>query len=134
LEHLLLEFLDSFRSLLWSELRVLAALLLDLRRPTSVAVGVCALHDVGYALLDTARRDPVFLIVRELLGTAAIRLVDRALHRAGDLIGIQDRSAGDVTRSAPNGLDERVLRSEEAFLVRIQDRDERDLGHVQAFA
>src|SRR5690606_26581312 len=61
LEHLLLEFLDSFRSLLWSELRVLAALLLDLRRPTSVAVGVCALHDVGYALLDTARRDPVFL-------------------------------------------------------------------------
>ena len=34
----------------------------------------------------------------------------------------------------PDGLDERALRAQEAFLVGIEDGDERDLRQVEAFA
>ena len=35
---------------------------------------------------------------------------------------------------AADGLDERALRAEEAFLVGVEDGDERDFGQVEAFA
>jgi hypothetical protein len=39
-----------------------------------------------------------------------------------------------VAGGAADGLDERALGAEEAFLVGVEDGDERDLGEVEAFA
>ncbi|EYU02606.1 hypothetical protein PA99_1389 [Pseudomonas aeruginosa PA99] len=39
-----------------------------------------------------------------------------------------------VARGTTDGLDQRALRAQEAFLVRVEDRHQRHLGHVQAFA
>jgi len=39
-----------------------------------------------------------------------------------------------MARGAADGLDERALRSQEPFLVRIEDRHQRHLGQIQAFA
>jgi hypothetical protein len=56
------------------------------------------------------------------------------LHRVGDAVRVQDRLAAQVARGAADGLDQRAGAAQEAFLVGIEDRDQRDLGHVQAFA
>ena len=40
----------------------------------------------------------------------------------------------DVARGTTGGLDERSLRAEVAFLVGIENADERDFGQVEAFA
>jgi len=66
------------------------------------------------------------------LAPAALGLVDGALHGAGDVVGVEDRPAVEVARGAADGLDQRPLRTQEAFLVRIEDRHQRYLGHIQA--
>ena len=70
----------------------------------------------------------------DLLGPTPLGLVDRTLHRAGDVVGVEDRLAVQVARGTTDGLDQRALRAQEAFLVRVEDRHQRHLGHVQAFA
>ena len=70
----------------------------------------------------------------DLLRAPAIRLVHRALHRARDPIGVQDRRAAHVARRAADRLDQRALRAQEAFLVRVEHGDERDLRQVEALA
>ena len=40
-------------------------------------------------LMIVLGRDPVLLVVGELLRAAAIGLVDRALDRLGDLVGVE---------------------------------------------
>ena len=40
----------------------------------------------------------------------------------------------DVARRAADRLDERARRAQEAFLVRVEDRDQRDLGQVEPLA
>jgi hypothetical protein len=52
------------------------------------------------------------------------RLVDAALHRSRDAIGIEDRPTGDVTCRATNGLDERSVAPQKSFLVGIENGDE----------
>src|SRR5206468_4327198 len=44
------------------------------------------------------------------------------------------RSAYMIARGAPDGLDERVVRAQEPLLVRVQDRDQRDLRQVESLA
>ena len=56
---------------------------------------------------------------------AAVRLVDRAAHRARDLVRVHDHAAVHVARRAPDRLDERGLAAQEALLVGVEDRDER---------
>src|SRR5207237_8395 len=51
------------------------------------------LGDVGDALLNRLRRDPVLLVVGELLGAAPIRLVERALDGLGQLVGVHQQLA-----------------------------------------
>src|SRR6266498_2903717 len=55
---------------------------------------------------------------------AAVHLAQRAFHRAGDAIGVQNRLAAEVARRASDGLDQRAIRSQEALLVGIEHRDE----------
>ena len=77
---------------------------------------------------------PLRLVVGLLLLAAAVGLGDGALHRAGHLVGIEDDLAIDVARGAADGLDERGLRAQEAFLVGVENGDERAFGNVEALA
>ncbi len=70
----------------------------------------------------------------ELDRTAAIGFRQRGLHRRRLLVGVHDDLAVDVSRRAADGLDQRRLAAEEALLVGVQDRDQRDLGKIEALA
>jgi hypothetical protein len=93
-----------------------------------------ALQDVGDRPGNGLGHDAVQLVVFNLLLTAPVGLVDGGLHRAGHAVGVQDGLAAQVASGAADGLDQRAGRTQEAFLVRIQNRHQRDLGHVQALA
>ena len=95
---------------------------------------VDAVEDVGDLCLHRFRGDAVGLVVGDLLLAAAGRLVHGALHGAGDLVGIEDDLAVDVSRRAPDGLDEGRFRAQETFLVGVEDGDEAAFGDVEAFA
>ena len=95
---------------------------------------VDAVHDVADRLLDALRRDAVRRVVLDLLLAAAVGLGDGALHRAGHLVGIEDHLAVDVARGAADGLDQRGLAAQKAFLVGVEDRDQRAFGNVEALA
>ena len=77
---------------------------------------------------------PLFVVVELLLFAATIGFVDGALHGVGHLVGVEDGAAFDVAGGAADGLDERALAAEEAFLVGVEDGDERDFGQIEAFA
>ena len=86
------------------------------------------LRDVGDALDDRLRRDPVLLVVgdwiarRRSVSSIAVR------HRRRLLVGVHQHRAADVARRAADRLDQRGLAAEEALLVGVEDRDQRDLG------
>jgi len=63
-------------------------------------------HDVADRLADALRRDAVLGVVGLLLLAAAVGLVDRALHRAGHAVGIEDNLAVDIARGAADGLNQ----------------------------
>ena len=56
--------------------------------------------------LDAFRRDAVRRVVVLLLLAPAVGFLDRALHRAGNLVGIEDHLAVDIARGAADGLDQ----------------------------
>ncbi|KAF1858232.1 hypothetical protein Lal_00014732 [Lupinus albus] len=85
-------------------------------------------------LLHALRGDAVRFVERDLLGAAAFRLVDRTLHRIRDLVRVQDRHAVQVTGRAADGLDQRTLAAQEAFLVGVQHGDERHFRQVKTLA
>src|SRR6266850_1612209 len=132
--HLQLQVLDQAHELV---LRELArgdrppALLVDL-----FGVGELAqTHaDVANGLHDGRRLDAVLGVVRQLPVPAPLGLVDRGLHRDGHAIGVHDHAALDVPRGTADDLDEGALRPEVALLVGVEDRDERDLGEIDALA
>src|SRR5215213_5231942 len=74
---------------------------------------------VGDALDDRLRRDAVLLVVAELDVAATVRLVDGALDRLRQLVGVHDNLAVHVSRGTPDCLNERRLAAEEALLVRV---------------
>ena len=92
------------------------------------------LQDLADVLLDRRGRDAVGLVVGDLLGAAAVGLADGVLDRIGHLVGIEDDPAVDVTRGAADRLHQRRRRTQEAFLVCVEDGDERALGNVEALA
>src|SRR6266404_2132951 len=95
---------------------------------------VDGVEDVADRFLDALRRDAVGGVVFDLLLAAAIGLGDRALHRAGDLVGVEDDAAVDVARGAADGLDQRGLAAQKTFLVGVENRDQRAFGNVEALA
>ena len=50
------------------------------------------------------------------------------------LVGVEDDPAVDVARGAADGLDQRGLAAQEAFLVGVEDGDQRAFGNVEALA
>src|SRR5205085_2321542 len=84
---------------------------------------VDAVYNVVDRALDAFGRDAVGGVVFDLLLAAAVGLGDGALHRAGDLVGIEDHLAVDIAGGAANGLDQRSFAAQKTFLVGIEDRD-----------
>ena len=68
-----------------------------------------AFEHVGNAAHDGGRGDAVFEIVGDLLVAAALGLVHRPLHRAGDAVGIEDNLGLAVARRATDRLDQAGL-------------------------
>ncbi len=94
-------------------------------------------HPVGqvaHLLDDGGRFDPVRLVVCHLNLAAAVGLADRALHRGGHGVGIQNHLALDMPGRPPDVLDQGLLRPQETFLVRIEDRHQRDFRQVDTLA
>ena len=92
------------------------------------------LGDVRDPLDDRLGRDPVLLVVGDLDRPAPVGLVDRRPHRRGLLVGVHEHLALDVARGTADRLDQRGLAAEEALLVGVEDRDQRDLGQVESLA
>ena len=74
------------------------------------------------------------LIVGVLDLTPALRLAYGYAHRVRLFVSVHDDPPVDVAGGAADGLDQRSLTAQEAFLVRVEDGDERYLGEVEAFA
>ena len=83
---------------------------------------------------DRLRRDAVLFVVGALDGAAAVGFVDGAAHGVGHRVGVEDGAAFDVARGAAHGLDQRAGGAQKAFLVGVEDGDQRDFGQVEAFA
>ena len=64
----------------------------------------------------------------------AVGLANRGPHRVGHRVSVHDDPAVDVAGGAAGRLDQRAGRSQEAFLVGVEDRDERHLRQVEPFA
>src|SRR3989454_1773980 len=62
--------------------------------------------DIQHRLHDGPRRDAMLDVVGELSFAAAIHLFQRALHRAGDVIGVENGSPAEVPRRPTDGLDQ----------------------------
>ena len=86
--------------------------------------------DVGDLLAQRLGIDAVLGVVGQLLGAAALSLLDGLGHGRGDGVGVHVDLAGDVAGGASDGLDEGAGRAQEALLVRIQDGHQRDLRQV----
>ena len=74
----------------------------------------------------------MLFIIFHLDLTAPLRLVDRHLHGFSHRIRIHDNMTFRITRSTPDRLDQRCLRTQESFFIRIQDRHKRDLRDIKA--
>src|ERR1041384_3546424 len=77
---------------------------------------------------------PWALLYSTCFSAARCGLGDRALHRAGDAVGIEHHLAVDIARGAADGLDQRGLAAQKTFLVGIEDRHQRAFGNVEALA
>ena len=87
---------------------------------------------MSFLMLDG--RDAVLLVVGHL--DARRRLVSSIARRIESvtLVGIHDDRAFDVPRRAPDGLDQRAFRAQEALLVGVENRDQRDLRQIEPLA
>ena len=79
----------------------------------------------GYAVLE---------VVRLLDRAAARRFADRRLHRFRHGIRVHYDAAVCVSRGSSDHLDQRRFRTEQPFLIRVEDRNERYLGQVDSLA
>ena len=91
-------------------------------------------HDVADVLFDAFRRDAVFGIIGLLLFAPTIGFGDGAVHGTGHFVGIKNDLAIHIAGSTANGLDERGFRTQEAFLVGVQNGDQRAFRNIEAFA
>ena len=76
----------------------------------------------------------MLLIVGELLGAATLGFIEGGLHALGHRVGVKDHPAVGVTGGSANGLDQRGGRSQVAFLICVEDRDQCALGNIEALA
>src|SRR5919201_2690026 len=131
-EHLLLQLDDRAGDLLRRHLLLVAAAGPPARRHLRLDRQEVA--DVRDAFDDRLRRDAVLLVVGDLDVAAAVRLLDGVAHRLRLLVRVHDHRPADVAGGAADRLYQRGLAAEEALLVRIDDRHERDLWQIEPLA
>src|SRR5690606_34964837 len=134
LEHLLLEPPDLARKPLLAERLVLRVALGGSQLGARRLRVVDALDQFAHLLLHAPPNDAATAIERDLLRPPALGLPDRTLHRVGDAIGVQDRRTVEVARRAADRLDQAALGPKEAFLVGVENRNQRHLGQVESLA
>src|SRR5699024_2257864 len=76
----------------------------------------------------------VGLVVGVLDRAAALGLGAGALHARGDGVGVHQNNAVRVAGRAADRLDQTRLAAQETLFVGVQNRDQRNLGQVQALA
>ena len=89
------------------------------------------LQDIHHFLIEPLRHDAVLFVVALLFLPSTLGLANGFGHGGGDLIAVEDGLAVDVARRAADGLDQRAFRTQEALFIRIQDRHQRHLRHIQ---
>lgn len=104
--HLLFELLDLARQLLFRHVLVVRLLLGFGQFRLGALRVVDTVDDVLDALLHPCGTMPCASLLRHLLGTATLRLPDRARHRIGHLVAIEDGRSIDVTRRPPDRLNQ----------------------------
>ncbi len=72
-------------------------------------------------------------VVGMLQGTASLGLFNRHLHGVGNGIAVEDDLAVEVARRPAYGLDQRTGGAQEALFIRIENRHQRHLRHVETF-
>ena len=78
--------------------------------------------------------DPVLEVVALLHRPPPVRLVDRGTHRLGDPVRVHHDLAAGVAGRPADHLDQRPGAPQEALLVGVEDRHERDLRQVDPLA
>ena len=63
--------------------------------------------------------------------TPAPCFLNGAPHRIGDRIAVKNHAPVEVSRRAPSSLNQRPMRPEKAFLIRIENRHQTDFGQIQ---
>ncbi|MPN31326.1 hypothetical protein SDC9_178800 [bioreactor metagenome] len=119
--HLLLKLLDGLCQRFLVHRRIIGPGLCRHRRTLLVIRRIDTIDDVLDPLGHGLRYDAVCLVEGDLLGATALGLAHRRLHRVGDPVSIQNRRAMNMACRAPDGLNQRPLRTQETLLVRIQD-------------
>ena len=89
---------------------------------------------VGDFLDNCLRGNVVLLVVSHLDGAAAFRSPDGSLHAWRYAVGVHDDLSFGVARRAADRLDEGAFRAQEAFLVGVENGDERNLRNVETLA
>ena len=77
---------------------------------------------------DSFRRDAVFAVINLLQGPSPLGFFDRAFHRIGNAIGIENRLATGVARGAANRLNQRGSGTQKAFFIGVENRNQRHFG------
>ena len=133
-EHQFFQALDFLADLFFAHGFELRRFLCHLQVVARFLRAVDAVDHFADRFFHADRDDVVGRIESDLLGAAALRLVDGAAHGVRDAVAVQDRRAVQVTRGAPDGLDQAALGAQEAFLVRVEDGHQRHFRQVQALA
>lgn len=76
----------------------------------------------------------MILVVFHLQGATSFGLVDGELHRVGDLVGVHDYGAVDITRGASNCLSKRTMTAQKTFLVGIKNSHQAHFRQVETLA
>ena len=84
--------------------------------------------------LMRGRRDAVRGVPGHLLVAAPVGLLQRRAQAVGHPVGIEDDAALDVAGGAADGLHQRGVAAQEAFLVGVEDGDQRAFGNVEPLA
>ena len=132
--HLFLEALDLAGQLLFAHCLIVGGRLGSLQLANFGRLVVNSVDDVANPLAHAPWSNPMRFVESHLLRPPALRLLDRPTHRIGNSIRIKNGGAFKVPGSAPNRLDQGALRTQEALLVGVQNRHQRDFWNIQAFA
>ena len=73
----------------------------------------------------------MFLVISKLYGTAPLGLLDSETHGVGNLVGVHDNSAVEISGGASYCLCQRPMAAQESLLVGVENCHKRYLGKIE---